>query len=144
MASCRTRSLQKCAINLISIKGTIRLILSIHHAQITIPAGAEDAAREFYCKTLGLEEMEKPDSLAGRGGFWLVVGDRQVHVGVEDNVERERSKAHVAYLVDDLDAMRSKLAREKIDIIEGIAIPGYSRFEFRDPFGNRVEFLQAI
>ena len=120
------------------------MILSIHHAQITIPVGAEDDAREFYCKTLGLEETEKPDSLAGRGGFWLVVGDSQVHVGVENNVERERSKAHVAYLVDDLDAMRSKLAGEKIDIIDGIPIPGYSRFEFRDPFGNRVEFLQAI
>jgi catechol 2,3-dioxygenase-like lactoylglutathione lyase family enzyme len=120
------------------------LILSIHHAQITIPAGAEDAAREFYCKTLGLVETQKPDSLAGRGGFWLVVGDRQVHVGIENNVERERSKAHVAYLVDDLDALRAKLTAAKIDIIDGIPIPGYSRFEFRDPFGNRVEFLQVI
>jgi catechol 2,3-dioxygenase-like lactoylglutathione lyase family enzyme len=120
------------------------LILSIHHAQITIPVDSEKAAREFYCKTLGLVETQKPDSLAGRGGFWLVVGDRQVHVGVENNVERERSKAHVAYLVSDLEAMRSKLIEAKIDIIDGIPIRGYSRFEFRDPFGNRVEFLQAI
>ena len=30
-----------------------------------------------------------------------------------------------------------------VDLIEGIPIPGYDRFEFRDPFGNRVEFIQA-
>jgi hypothetical protein len=25
-----------------------------------------------------------------------------------------------------------------------VPIPGYERFEFRDPFGNRVEFIQAV
>jgi catechol 2,3-dioxygenase-like lactoylglutathione lyase family enzyme len=120
------------------------MISGFHHAQITIPTGAENAAREFYCGLLGLKEIPKPDSLAGRGGFWLEVGDRQVHVGTEDNVDRGRTKAHVAYLTDDLDGARQMLASRNIEIIDGIPIPGYSRFEFRDPFGNRVEFLQAI
>lgn len=120
------------------------MILSIHHAQITIPVGAEDHAREFYCGLLGLKEIPKPDSLAGRGGLWLEVGDRQVHVGVEEILSSNRSKAHIAYLVEDLEGMRSKLAASNIAIKNGIPIPGYSRFEFRDPFGNRVEFLQAI
>ena len=120
------------------------MILSIHHAQITIPVGADDLARQFYCVLLGLNEIPKPESLAGRGGFWLEVGDRQVHVGVENVDHRQGTKAHVAYLVADLEEMRSKLIEAKVDIIEGIPIPGYSRFEFRDPFGNRVEFLQTI
>jgi catechol 2,3-dioxygenase-like lactoylglutathione lyase family enzyme len=120
------------------------MILSIHHAQITIPKGAEDRAREFYCGLLGLREIGKPDSLAGRGGFWLEVGDRQVHVGTENEVERSRSKAHVAYLVDDLENFRRKLTENDIEILDGIPIPGFSRFEFRDPFGNRVEFLQTV
>jgi catechol 2,3-dioxygenase-like lactoylglutathione lyase family enzyme len=119
------------------------MILSLHHAQITIPFGAEDEARRFYCGLLGLKEIDKPGSLAGRGGFWLEVGDRQVHVGVENGVERARSKAHVAYLVDDLESTREKLIGDKVEILDGIPIPGYLRFEFRDPFGNRVEFLQA-
>jgi len=119
------------------------MILSIHHAQITIPKGAEDQARAFYCDVLGLEEIPKPASLEGRGGFWLQVGNRQVHVGTEDGVERGSSKAHVAYLVDDLDSCRSLLENNNVEILEGIPIPGYSRFEFRDPFGNRVEFLQT-
>ena len=119
------------------------MILSVHHAQITIPKGKEDEARGFYCGLLGLEEIPKPDALQGRGGFWLQVGDRQIHVGVEDYVERSRSKAHIAYLVDDLENCRVLLQNNNVAILEGIPIPRYSRFEFRDPFGNRVEFLQA-
>ena len=117
------------------------MILAIHHAQITIPKGAEDEAREFYCALLGLREIPKPNELAGRGGFWLEVGDRQVHVGTEDNAERTVTKAHVAYLVQSIDDARQTLATAGVEIIEGIPIPGYERFEFRDPFGNRVEFL---
>ena len=118
------------------------MILAIHHAQITIPKGAEDDARAFYCGLLGLNEIPKPDELAGRGGFWLEVGDRQVHIGTEDNVERETTMAHVAYLVENIDNWRRVLGESNIGIVEGIAIPGYQRFEFRDPFGNRVEFLE--
>jgi catechol 2,3-dioxygenase-like lactoylglutathione lyase family enzyme len=120
------------------------MILSIHHAQITIPKGAEDEARKFYCELLGLVELPKPEELAGRGGFWLAVGDRQVHVGTEETVQRHDSKAHVAYLVDDLEAWREKLLAGGVEAKNGIQIPGYRRFEFRDPFGNRVEFLEAL
>ena len=120
------------------------MIKAVHHAQITIPKGAESEARAFYCDFLGLKEIRKPDSLADRGGFWLQVGDLQVHVGTENGVERERSKAHVAYLVDDLDQWRTALAERGVKILEGVPIPDYSRFEFRDPFGNRVEFLQRL
>lgn len=123
----------------------MRLILErVHHAQITIPKNAEDAAREFYCNFLGLPEVEKPESLKGRGGFWLQVGASQVHIGTEDGVEREKTKAHIAYQVGDLNGWRQKLQANNIKILEGVSIPGYDRFEFRDPFGNRIEFLQKI
>lgn len=120
------------------------MILGLHHAQITIPTGAEENARRFYCGVLGLPETPKPDSLAGRGGFWLEVGGQQVHVGAEDGVERAATKAHLAYRVDDLEAWRERLAGEGIAALEGVPIPGYARFEFRDPFGNRVEMIQVL
>lgn len=120
------------------------MLKAVHHVQITIPKGAESVAREFYCDFLGLTEVQKPKSLAGRGGFWFQVGNHQVHVGTEDGVIRENSKAHVAYLVDDIESWRGLLINRGVKIIEGIPIPNYSRFEFRDPFGNRVEFLQEI
>jgi len=120
------------------------LILRAQHAQITIPKGAEDTAREFYCELLGLREVEKPLSLQGRGGFWLEIGSFQIHVGTEDGVEREKSKAHIAYEVRDLNGWREKLENRGVKILAGVPIPHYDRFEFRDPFGNRVEFLEAI
>jgi catechol 2,3-dioxygenase-like lactoylglutathione lyase family enzyme len=119
-------------------------ILRLHHAQITIPKGMEEQGRAFYCVLLGLPEIEKPQSLQGRGGFWLQVGDRQVHVGTEDGVERTATKAHLAYEVDDVAAWKSVLQEHGIAIFEAVPIPGYERFEFRDPFGNRVELLQTL
>lgn len=117
-------------------------IEGLHHAQVTIPRGAEDRAREFYCDLLGLREVEKPEALRGRGGFWLECGAAQVHIGVEDDVDRHATKAHLAYQVDDLDDLRQRLESASVSIKESIPIPGMSRFEIRDPFGNRIEFVQ--
>ena len=118
------------------------MIKRVHHAQITIPKGEEEKARKFYCELLGLEEVPKPESLQGRGGFWMELDDFQIHIGTEDSIEREKSKAHVAYQVENLDAWREKLEAQNIKVKEGIKIPNFKRFEFRDPFGNRVEFLE--
>jgi catechol 2,3-dioxygenase-like lactoylglutathione lyase family enzyme len=118
------------------------MILRVQHAQITIPTGAESEARRFYCDFLGLKEIPKPEALAGRGGFWLEVGAFQIHVGTEDGFDRTKTKAHVAYEVENLNAWRERLENGGLKIIEGVPIPHHSRFEFRDPFGNRVEFLE--
>jgi catechol 2,3-dioxygenase-like lactoylglutathione lyase family enzyme len=117
------------------------MILGIDHVQITVGPDAVERARTFYCGLLGLREVEKPNSLRAQGGFWLQVGDRQVHVGVEENVDRRATKVHVAYRVQDLDGWRSRLTAIGIEVLESIPIPGYDRFEFRDPFGNRVELI---
>lgn len=119
-------------------------IQRLHHAQITIPTGAEETARAFYCGLMGLAEVEKPASLSGRGGFWLTVGDQQVHVGVEEGVDRARTKAHLAYQVDDVAAWRAHLTQRGVTLHEQPPIPGYERFEIRDPFGNRIEFVQPL
>ncbi|WP_445480210.1 VOC family protein [Lysinibacillus irui] len=120
------------------------MIIGLHHVQITIPKGSEEQGREFYCHVLGLEEIEKPDSLKGRGGFWLQLGHHEVHVGTEEGFDRLTTKAHIAYQVADINEWKEKLAQHQIDIIESVPIPHYERFEFRDPFGNRVEMIQKI
>lgn len=120
------------------------MILQFHHAQLTIPQGTEAEGREFYCDFLGLPEIEKPASLQGRGGFWVQVGQQQLHIGTEAGVERLATKAHLAYQVTDLAVWRSRLEARGISVQEGIPIPGYTRFEFRDPFGNRVELIQSL
>ncbi|UNL83520.1 VOC family protein [Priestia koreensis] len=120
------------------------MIIGLHHAQITIPTGAEEEGKNFYCRVLGLAEIEKPESLKGRGGFWLKVGHQDVHVGTEEGVDRSTTKAHLAYQVEDLNHWRTILTNYNIKLLEGVPIPGYDRFEFRDPFGNRVELIQAL
>ncbi|WP_077324227.1 VOC family protein [Virgibacillus siamensis] len=120
------------------------MILGLHHAQITIPKGSEKEGRNFYCGVLELPEIEKPESLQGRGGFWLQVGDKQLHVGTEDDVDRSKTKAHIAYQVEDLSYWQDQLKQNGITIYDSVPIPGFERFEFRDPFGNRVEMIQEM
>ena len=120
------------------------MITAIHHIQITVPPDAESAAQAFYCGILGFTEIDKPASLAGRGGFWLQIGDLQLHVGTEDGVDRSATKAHIAYKVTDLQQWFVYLTDQGLQILQSVPIPGYDRFECRDPFGNRLEFIQAI
>jgi len=117
-------------------------IRGLHHAQITIPRGSEDEARAFYVDLLGLKEIPKPEVLQGRGGFWLRVGTQQVHVGVEGDVDRTRTKAHLAYSVDDLDTLRERLTCAGYNIDADVPLPGMTRCELRDPFGNRIELVE--
>ena len=124
--------------------GGITMIIALHHVQITIPKGSEEQGKDFYCGILGLKEIEKPHSLKGRGGFWLQLGHQEVHVGTEDGFDRLSTKAHIAYQVEDIDYWKTKLAKHQIEIVESVPIPSYERFEFRDPFGNRLEIIQAI
>ncbi|WP_400241676.1 VOC family protein [Niallia sp. JL1B1071] len=117
-------------------------IIGVHHAQITIPKGLEQQAKDFYCGVLGLNEMKKPVFLQGRGGFWLSLGNMDVHVGTEDGFDRFSTKAHLAYQVDSMSDWKNKLSNLGVEIADSIPIEGYERFEFRDPFGNRVEIIE--
>lgn len=118
------------------------MILGVDHAQITVPKDQEAQARLFYCEFFGLKEIDKPDNRKKNGGFWLQVGTLQIHVGLEDGVDRSQTKSHVAYQVSDLDEWREKLKNRGITVTESLPFPMARAFEFRDPFGNRVELIQ--
>src|SRR5699024_5197192 len=109
------------------------MIKNIHHVQITIPKGAqaEAKARQFYEEVMQLEPLEKPAPLQARGGFWLRIANQEIHIGVEENIERHKTKAHIAYEVTGLEYWRQRLEKANIQIIESIAIPAYNRFECR-------------
>lgn len=106
-----------------------------------MPAGGEHAARRFYAGVLGLAEVPKPPGLAGRGGCWFATldGGVAVHLGVEDDFRPAR-KAHPAFVVAELDALRVRLAEAGIEIGEDDSID-VDRFYTADPFGNRIEFV---
>jgi catechol 2,3-dioxygenase-like lactoylglutathione lyase family enzyme len=118
------------------------VILGLDHAQITVPKGMEEAARRFYCDVLMMTEVPKPASLQVRGGLWLLAGTLHLHVGVEKGVERAATKAHLAYRVNDVDAWAERLRRLGVSLMDSVPIAGFHRFEFRDPFGNRIEMIR--
>ncbi len=115
-------------------------IKRINHVQISIPAGQEDAARKFYGEVLGLEEIEKPESLKPNGGLWYNIADVQLHLGIEEN--HGQVKRHPAFEVEELEKIRAYLQANGVEIKEEIQLPEMSRFSFFDPFGNRIEFLE--
>ncbi len=91
-------------------------IIGVHHVQITIPKGLEQQAKDFYCGVLGLGEIKKPSSLQGRGGFWLSLGNIDVHVGTEEGFDRYTTKSHLAYQVDNMSDWKNKLSKLGVEI----------------------------
>jgi catechol 2,3-dioxygenase-like lactoylglutathione lyase family enzyme len=105
----------------------------LDHVQLAAPPGCEAEARRFFGELLGMRELEKPPSLAARGGVWF----EHLHVGVEEDFRPAR-KAHPAFVADDLDALAVRLG----DVTWDEELPGVRRFYARDPWGNRLEFLE--
>jgi predicted enzyme related to lactoylglutathione lyase len=50
--------------------------------------------------------------------------------------------AHPGLLVDDLDGLAARIAAAGFEVTREQAV-GPGRFHTRDPFGNRLEFLQS-
>jgi len=119
------------------------MIVGYDHVQLAIPRGAEDGARAFYAGVLGMIEVPKPPALRARGGCWFESGSAVLHLGVEEPFTPAR-KAHPAFLVTSLAAVRSALEAAGHDCVDGSGErPGIRRFHANDPFGNRLEFQQA-
>lgn len=119
-------------------------ILGIDHVQLAAPPGCEDEARRFFGVVLGLGEIEKPPSLAARGGVWFEAGAQQIHVGVEERFA-PASKAHPALLVDSpqLEDMARRLTREGAPVTWDDELAPRRRFYTADPWGNRIEMIAA-
>jgi catechol 2,3-dioxygenase-like lactoylglutathione lyase family enzyme len=118
------------------------VIQSIHHVQLAAPAGCEQAARRFFGGLLGLEEVEKPEPLRSRGGVWFQVGAQQLHVGVEDGFSPAR-RAHPAFSVTGYDELQERLRDAGVEVADDDTIPGLRRCYVADPWGNRIELVEA-
>ena len=116
-------------------------LAGLDHVQLAAPPGCEADARAFFGDLLGLEELEKPESLCARGGCWFALADgRQLHIGVEDPF-RPATKAHLAFRVEGYDDLRTRFRAEGIDVRDDEEISGLRRFYAADPWGNRLEFV---
>lgn len=116
----------------------------LNHVQICIPKGKEEIARDFYIGILGLEEIEKPESLKANGGFWLKIADIELHIGTENMDEKSVGKRHPAFEVENLEEVRIYLENNQVNMKEDKPIPNVKRFSILDPFNNRIELLERI
>lgn len=119
------------------------MVLGLHHVQLAMPPGAEATAVGFYAGVLGIPEVAKPEHLAVRGGCWFELGAIRIHLGVEDDF-RPAAKAHPALVVSDLGELRLRLEAAGAPIVDDEPLPGFERTYTQDPFGNRLELLEAI
>lgn len=117
-------------------------VRQLHHVQLAMPAGGEAEARAFYDGLLGIPEVTKPPHLAARGGCWFESGPLKIHVGVDAHFVPAR-KAHPAFIVDDLRALVARLEQGGAHVSEDEPLQGYDRVYVDDPFGNRIELMEA-
>jgi catechol 2,3-dioxygenase-like lactoylglutathione lyase family enzyme len=116
------------------------VIAGLDHVQLAIPRGGEETARAFYGGVLGLVEREKPVQLIPNGGLWFEGEGLQLHLGVEADFAPAR-KAHVAFIVRDLDGLGMNLRAAGSPFEQDDRVPGRMRAYTSDPFGNRIELI---
>ena len=120
--------------------GSVRL-LRLDHVQLAMPAGGEGDAVAFYEGVLGIRHVAKPEHLARRGGCWFEDGDLKVHLGVDASFQ-PATKAHPAFIVDDLSALAAAVAAAGFAVNDDEPLEGFDRVYVTDPFGNRIELMQ--
>jgi len=119
-------------------------VTGLHHIQLAMPPGEEEAAERFYGCLLGLEQISKPPDLAPRGGVWFRGSDIEVHLGAEDRF-RPAFKAHPAFMVEGMERLLVRLDAAGVRVVEDeVQLEGFHRVYVRDPFGNRIELLEPL
>ncbi|PZX48324.1 VOC family protein [Algoriphagus chordae] len=112
----------------------------LDHVLITIPPNTSAEAVEFYCKKLQLNEIP------GRhpnGAIWIELGNIELHIREEEG-HQSKSARHPAFVVKNLEAAKSFLLKEEIEISYSSIIEGRDRCFFRDPWGNRFELIEYV
>ena len=117
-------------------------VIGLDHVQLAMPPGRESEAEAFYAGFLGFVRIPKPEPLAQRGGCWFAAGPVAVHLGVEAGFRPAR-KAHPALVVRDLAGLAAAAAAEKIELRPNPDQPEGAGYYVDDPFGNRIELIDA-
>jgi hypothetical protein len=106
-----------------------------------VPPGGIDQAARFYGEVVGLERIERPQTLGGVGA-WFRAGAQELHVS-EHGGFVAAVKAHPAFELApaDLDALAARLKAVDAEVRWDDRLPRARRFYSFDPAGNRLEFL---
>jgi glyoxylase I family protein len=119
-------------------------IMGIHHASVTVRDLL--VARAFY---EGILELKPRDDRPGNPeeGVWYQAGDEQIHLIVVNDAELPARafegypgrKRHIALMVRDLDALKTRLENAEIPVIHSRS--GRPVMFCRDPDDNIFELV---
>ena len=117
-------------------------IVGFDHVQLAMPRDQEAVAQGFYEGILGLERVPKPSSMA-QEGCWFERGTVVIHLGVEETFQAA-TKAHPGLLVSEFDDFLAGLSDAGVVVRPAEALNGARRVHVNDPFGNRIELIEAL
>jgi len=104
------------------------------------PGGVEEAVR-FYAEVVGLERIERPESMGGVGA-WFRAGSQELHVSeYGEFVPAAKALPGFELGAAELDALAGRLGAAGAEVRWDERLPGARRFYSFDPAGNRLEFL---
>lgn len=118
-------------------------IIGFDHVALEIKDIEE--ALHFYTKILGLEEMQTPEEVKAKGVRWIhLPGNQSLHI-VETEGDKIPETGHLAIMVEEVDAWEKYLKEHdinthppKFDLYKA------KRIFFKDPSGNRIEFVKWL
>ena len=115
--------------------------MRLQHVSVAIPLDGAEQARAFYGSLLGLEERSVVPKLDPASFIWFRVGgDLELHLMLNEDAPPER--AHFCLVVDDLEALRTRVEAAGVATRDATELVGRPRFFCRDPFGNVVELTR--
>ena len=121
-------------------------LFALHHVSIVV--ADTQKSLEFYCKALGLQQIDRPD--LGFPGAWLLVGtNEQIHLLELENTDPVTGRPehggrdrHLALSVAELSPVRADLDKKGISYT--LSKSGRQALFCRDPDGNAVEILERV
>jgi catechol 2,3-dioxygenase-like lactoylglutathione lyase family enzyme len=118
-------------------------LVRLHHVSFAVKD--LPASKRFFGGVLGLPEMERPSF--NFPGAWYSLGDRQLHLIVDQSAGREAADRisrsdHMALEVSDVESVRKILRDAGVEFGEGgNKALGMDQVFCRDPDGHVVEFV---
>lgn len=110
---------------------------------VTLEVHDLDQALHFYINILGIQEINTPEEVKSKGVRWLKLPNNQALHLIEIKDMQEPSSAHIALVVNDIDAWEKHLAENSIEMVPPkFDIYKARRFFIKDPSGNRIEILK--
>ena len=120
-------------------------VVGLHHVQLAMPHGEEQAAVKFYGYCSGSSRSRSHRSSRREAGSGSGGPSIEFHLGVEDGF-RPATKAHPAFMVEGLERCCARLGcgGHPGRCEDEVQLAGFHRVYVRDPFGNRIELIEPV